>query len=91
MYKECGKGTDKNSKLYLNWLKYECCLLRKSLQSSKSECGLDIGDVHVSEDTRRTVLIMSTVYNGAAQQMAKEIEETKGMGTEDPCPLSLIM
>ena len=33
-------------------------------------------------------LIMSTVYNGAAQQMAKEIEQTMGTGTEDPCPSS---
>lgn len=90
LYEACSKGKDKNSKLYLKWLEYERSLVCKSLHRNGTEFGLDSGDVCVSEDTRRTVvtLIMSTVYNGAAQQMAKEIEQTAEMGTEDPCTSS---
>ena len=41
LYKECSKGTDKNSKLYLNWLEYERSLVCKSLQSSKINLNVD--------------------------------------------------
>ena len=54
LYEECGKGRDRNSTLYLKWLDYERSLVCKSLQSVESGSEVDVGDVNVSEDTRRS-------------------------------------
>lgn len=80
LYQECGKGADKNTKLYLQWLQYERTLVCKSLRDSDSIVDTDN---RIDEDTKRTVvtLIMNEVFSGITQQMAKEIEHSSTMST----------
>ena len=77
LYQECSKGADKNSELYLRWLQYQRTLVCKSLRSSESVVDMEMEE-DTSEGTKRTVvtLIMSNVYAGISQQMAKEIEQS---------------
>ena len=80
LYQECGKGADKNTKLYLKWLQYERTLVCKSLRDTDS---IVDADESIDEDTKRTVvtLIMNEVFGGVTQQMAKEIEHSSSMTT----------
>ncbi len=72
---ECGSGSSKSTRLYLNWLDYERSLVCKT---KKTEGMVVVGlDHDASEDTKRTVitLIMNTVFQYVSQQMANEIEK----------------